>query len=98
MAACKCSMIDYRRRSKEEAQRPEPYSLGQNCVLIRVLSLTQVRLKLGYLAWVLCGFEFFFGLLCDAEFVKRETRKIRRSRNREKRRGWISRLQVIGRL
>lgn len=28
--------------------------------------------------------------------MNRETRKIRRSRSREKRRGWISRLQVIG--
>lgn len=50
MAACNYSMLDYRRRSKEEAQRPELDSLGKNCVLIRVSSVTQVRLKLGYLA------------------------------------------------
>lgn len=42
--------------AKEEAQGPELYSLGKNCVLICVSSLTQVRLKLGYLTWVLCGF------------------------------------------
>lgn len=45
-------MIDHWRRSKEDAWRPELYSLGKNCISIRVLSLTQVRLKPGYLARV----------------------------------------------
>lgn len=94
MAACNYSMLDYRRRSKEEAQRPELDSLGKNCVLIRVSSLTQVRLKLGYLAWVplwvwvLLWSAVWCGVCEQGNKGKQE--------QRDEWRGWISRSQAIG--